>query len=133
MKKVLLDSDAYTFFTAGDKDMLREIESADKVYFSVIVLGELLAAFKKGKKENENLKILNRFMTKMTVEIMNVSQETAKIYADIKRLLEKSGKPIPINDIWIAANVMETGSKLLTFDKHFFNIEGLRIWEKLII
>jgi tRNA(fMet)-specific endonuclease VapC len=38
---------------------------------------------------------------------------------------------IPINDIWIAAHTVETGSKLITYDPHFRHIPGLRIWEEL--
>lgn len=131
MKKVILDSDAYTFFTAGDKEVLKEIERSDKVYMSVIVLGELFAAFKKGRKEKMNLKILDRFLAKLTVEIIIVSKETAEVYANTKRLLERAGKPIPINDLWIASQSLETGSKLITFDKHFMNVAGLSLWKKL--
>jgi len=131
MKKILIDSDAYTFFIKGDKDVQWELENADKVYVSVIVLGELLAAFKKGSREKENLKLLSKFLAKITVETLIVSKETAEVNAETKKLLENIGKPIPSNDLWIASQAIETGSMLITFDKHFLHIPGLRLWNKI--
>ena len=56
-----------------------------------------------------------------------------KTPSDVRKLLEeglrKKGKPIPTNDIWIAAQAMELGAKLVTFDGHFKEIAGLRLWE----
>ena len=131
MKKISLDSNAYTFYIKGYSIIEKELERADKVYISTIVLGELLAAFKKGKKEKESLKFLEKFLSKLTVEILPVSRETAEIYGQIKSLLDKQGTPIPSNDLWIAANAIETGSVLLTYDKHFLEVPGLRLWNKL--
>ena len=45
--------------------------------------------------------------------------------------LRKSGKPIPINDVWIAAHGLETGSILVTYDDHFAVIPGLRLWPEI--
>ena len=49
---------------------------------------------------------------------------TAEHYSNIFLQLKKSGKPIPTNDIWIAASAMENDMPLATFDKHFSNIQG---------
>jgi tRNA(fMet)-specific endonuclease VapC len=43
-------------------------------------------------------------------------------------LLRRKGAPIPINDVWIAAHAMETGSMLITFDVHFRHVNGLLVW-----
>jgi tRNA(fMet)-specific endonuclease VapC len=43
----------------------------------------------------------------------------------------KSGTPIPINDIWIAAHSLETGSILVTYDDRFALIPGLRLWDEI--
>jgi predicted nucleic acid-binding protein len=53
--------------------------------------------------------------------------ETAERFALIKDALRRKGKPIPVNDIWIAARCMETGSVLLSGDEHFNSIGGLLI------
>ncbi len=51
--------------------------------------------------------------------------ETAEYYALIVRRLKAKGRPIPTNDIWIAANAMKHGLALYSFDGHFGQIEGL--------
>jgi len=55
--------------------------------------------------------------------------ETAERFALIKDALKRKGKPIPVNDIWIAAQCMETGAILLSRDLHFSAIEGLLVWQ----
>ena len=42
--------------------------------------------------------------------------------------VSKAGTPIPINDVWIASHAMETGSVVITYDKHFNLVPGLRVW-----
>ncbi len=54
--------------------------------------------------------------------------ETAEIYSEIKNQLKLKGKSLPINDVWIAAHSIETGSVLITYDKHLNHISGLRKW-----
>jgi len=51
--------------------------------------------------------------------------DTAEFFANIKDGLRRKGLPIPVNDIWIAAHTMESGSMLVTFDAQFGNVEGL--------
>jgi tRNA(fMet)-specific endonuclease VapC len=129
MKKILLDTNAYTHFLSGDEKVLSCLARADYVYMSVFVLGELYAGFRAGKKEQQNKQILERFLRKSTVSVLEATQDTAEIFGLIKDSLRKSGHPIPINDIWIAAHALETGSILITDDSHFSTIPGLRLWE----
>lgn len=105
------------------------IESRD-VYVSTIVIGELFAGFRGGTSFRENKRELKQFLSKPGVQIIEVSLETAEIFGEIKNTLRANGTMIPLNDIWIAAHTIETGSKLVTFDLHFRNIAGLRVWEQ---
>jgi predicted nucleic acid-binding protein len=50
----------------------------------------------------------------------------------IKSSLKKAGQPLPLNDVWIAAHALETGSVLVTYDSHFSDVPGLRTWEGLL-
>lgn len=129
MKKILLDTNAYTQFLAGEDTIIDEIVTADVIFFSVIVLAELFSGFKLGSKEEENRKNLEIFLAKPLIEIINISQETAEIYGQIYAALKKAGTPVPINDVWIAAQAIETGAKLISFDRHFSKIPGIRIWK----
>ena len=131
MTKILLDTNAYTGFMNGDQVVFDYIIEAETVYISTIMVGELFAGFNGGKKYSKNVEELRLFLTKDGVEILDVTIETSEIFGEIKAELSKKGKMIPLNDIWIAAHAIETGSKLVTYDAHFKTINGLRIWEEL--
>jgi tRNA(fMet)-specific endonuclease VapC len=127
MKKVLLDASAYSHLLRGNQLIQSEIESADHVYVSAVVIAELLIGFAKGTRSAQNKKILADFLAQPTVVQTNVTQETAEVYQQVYSGLAKRGTPIPINDVWIAAQSLEMGAKLLTCDKHFEYVPGLRV------
>jgi tRNA(fMet)-specific endonuclease VapC len=129
MSKILLDTNCYTAFLAGDHDVLQALTEAQTTFVSIFVLGELYAGFKGGTREKENRNILGKFLKKPSVVTIDASIETAKLFGIIKDMLKQAGRPIPINDVWIAAHALEFGAELVTHDKHFLNIPGLRLWE----
>lgn len=98
---------------------------------SVFVLGELHAGFAGGAKKRENKDTLQRFLMKPSVKILNATTETAEVFGQVKFNLKRSGNPLPINDVWIAAHALETGSVVVTYDTHFESIPGLRLWERV--
>jgi len=128
MKKILLDTNAYSNFLRGDENILAALTDASIVYMSVFVLGELYAGFKAGTKDSWNRELLKTFLEKPTVTILDATIETSDIFGEIKSSLRKTGNPIPINDLWIASHCIETGSILITYDAHFTVIPGLRLW-----
>ena len=128
MRRVLLDTNAYGRLLAGDARVLDEMADADEVLLSVFVMGELLAGFRGGSKLAENRQTLKEFLAKPTVTFLGATAETAEVFGQIKDDLRKRGRPIPLNDVWIAAHAMETGSVLVTDDGHFRRIPGLRLW-----
>jgi tRNA(fMet)-specific endonuclease VapC len=131
MRKMLIDTSAYSHLLLGSADALKALEHADLVYLSVFVLAELYAGFKGGSKETRNRDLLARFIGRPTVRIVPATQETAEVFAEIKHSLKRAGTPLPINDVWIAAHAIETGSVLVTFDSHFNKISGLRLWDAI--
>jgi tRNA(fMet)-specific endonuclease VapC len=131
MKRILLDTNAYVRYLRGDERVLPYLAQADTVYMSVFVLGELLAGFRAGGKEKDNRRILERFLLKSTVTVLDGTLETADFFGLVMASLKKAGTPIPINDVWIAAQAQETGSILVTFDEHFTLVPGLRLWDEL--
>lgn len=130
MRKLLLDTNAYTCLFRGDKDVLEALGLADVVFMSVFVLGELYAGFKGGDREAKNRAHLDDFLRRPTVRILTATRETADIFGTIKHRLKQAGTPIPINDVWIAAHATESGSHLLTYDTHFADVAGLLLWRK---
>lgn len=128
MKKVLLDTNAYTRLLRGDEQVLNLLGRADTVFMSVFVLGELYAGFSGGERESINRQHLDDFLSRPTVRILVATQETSDIFGTIKHRLKLAGTPIPINDVWIAAHTTESGSHLVTYDGHFSKVPGLLIW-----
>jgi tRNA(fMet)-specific endonuclease VapC len=128
MKRLVLDTNAYSALRKGDQKVFDAICEAEKIYISAIVMGELYAGFYNGVKIRENIKQLRNFLDKSPVEPAFVTDETAEIYGHLFTALRKKGTPLPLNDIWIAAQTMELGAVLISFDKHFERISGLRIF-----
>lgn len=127
MKKILLDTNSYTKYANGDRQVAKNIKQAELVYMSTIVLGELYAGFKGGTFETKNKANLNLFLSQPTVSIIKVSAKTAEIYGEVKNQLKNKGKLIPQNDMWIASHTLETDSILISFDQHFLEVSGLKI------
>ena len=129
MKKLILDTNAYTKFKLGDNKVLEILQVADTIGMSTIVLGELLAGFEYGSKKQQNLLELEQFLSSARIEVLPINFETPKFYAKIFATLKTKGKPIPSNDLWIAATALQYSYSLCTYDKHFHNIEDLIIVE----
>ncbi|MFW5856823.1 MAG: type II toxin-antitoxin system VapC family toxin [Planctomycetota bacterium] len=128
MKKVLLDTCAYSDLLRGTgDDVLEALDRCEAVLFSVIVLGELHAGFRAGRHRQKNMETLHDFLAEDPVTILPVTTETAEVFGEVKSALRKGGTPIPINDVWIAAQCLEHGAVLLTRDLHFRHVPGLRL------
>ncbi len=128
MKRILLDTNAISALFAGDQKVLTYLTESENILISVFVLGELYEGFKGGKKEKKNRELLQNFLMENDVEILDATKETAESFAVIKNKLRSLGKPIPINDVWIAAHAIEYNAIIISYDKHFNSIEGLHIW-----
>lgn len=125
MSRVLLDTNGYSALLAGDSRVADELEKSEAILLSPIVIGELLDGFLGGTRNEENRAILTRFREKPRTVCVPITDATAEWFAEIKRMLRKKGNPIPSNDVWIAASCMEHGCRLLSFDTHFCEIDGL--------
>lgn len=107
--------------------MAEQVRRAERLLLSAVVLGELLFGFRIGARYKKNLKEIEAFLENPYVESLAVTMTTADRFARIATALRKKGTPIPTNDIWIAAQAMETGADLLSYDQHFGWIDGL-VW-----
>ncbi|HEY6321138.1 MAG TPA: type II toxin-antitoxin system VapC family toxin [Thermoanaerobaculia bacterium] len=125
--KILLDTNAYSDLARGLSPLTDWVRRAETVLFSSVVAGELLGGFRRGSRLSENVADLQRFVAQPRVHLLPVTWTTAERYGRIYAALRRRGKPIPANDIWIAAHAMETGAELLSSDTHFQYIEGL-VW-----
>ena len=127
MRPVLIDTNAYAAFKRGDEAIIEIIRHIEIIGISPIVLGELLGGFEHGKKTRQNRKELHQFLESSRVKIYPVTPDTANFYSQVYFSLKRKGKPIPTNDMWIAAQALENGCIVCTYDSHFRVIEGLII------
>ena len=124
---VLLDTSAYSALNRGHQAILNVLRRSETVCLSAVVLGELYSGFRAGNRWAENTAQLAQFLSKPSVRVVNVTEETALRYAEVDVYLRKNGRPIPRNDVWIAAAALEHGLQLLTLDVHFRQIPLLLI------
>ena len=124
---VTLDTSAYSQMRRGNQAILDVVRRSETIALSAIVLGELHSGFRAGNRCAENIAQLAQFLSKPSVRVLNVTEETALRYAEIDVYLRKRGRPIPRNDVWIAAVALEHGLHLVTLDAHFREIPLLLI------
>jgi tRNA(fMet)-specific endonuclease VapC len=125
--KICLDTNAYTEFKKGSSALTNLIETADEIFIPIAVLGELFAGFYLGSKTQHNVAELNEFLDLPGITIVEANRDIAHRYGLLVKDLSKKGIPIPTNDVWIAASAFETGSHLVSYDRHFEKIPGLVI------
>ena len=117
--RVALDTNAYVDLCRGVADTVALMEQADSVLLPFVVLGELRAGFAHGRRQVENERILRRFLLKGGVRILFADDQTTHHYAAVFRQLRKQGTPIPTNDMWLAALVLQHTLVLHSRDEHF--------------
>jgi tRNA(fMet)-specific endonuclease VapC len=117
--KLALDTNRYTDLCRGEAAVAAIVEQANEVWLPFIVVGELRAGFAAGSQEARNEAVLRRFLLKPGVGILYADEQTTHHYANVYRQLRKQGTPIPTNDMWIAALVLEHSLVLCARDAHF--------------
>jgi tRNA(fMet)-specific endonuclease VapC len=117
--RLALDTNRYTDLVQGDPLLAESVESADEIWLPFIVLAELRAGFSLGSKGAQNEAVLRRFLFKPSVEILYADEQTTHHYASVFRQLRKQGTPIPTNDMWIAALVLQHSLTLCARGAHF--------------
>lgn len=123
--KIQIDTNIYSLSAKGFQPAVEILKTAEKIVICPVVIGELIAGFKVSSQEKKNRELFNRFLDSPRVEIVDIGEMTAEHYGNIFRSLRKIGKPIPTNDMWIAASALEHGIPLATTDKHFELVPGL--------
>jgi tRNA(fMet)-specific endonuclease VapC len=123
--RVLLDTNAYSALRRGQKLVAERVRSSEEVLLSIVVVGELLFGFRNGSRYEENTKDLQSFAGHPKVRLVPVTWATADLFGQLSAKLRKKARPIPTNDIWIAAHAIETGADLVSSDPHLGHLDDL--------
>lgn len=122
---VLLDTNIIIDIFKNDVGVIQAINTAESLFISSISLGELFYGAYNSSRLTSHLKETKE--VSKSINVLAVGKTTADHYGKIKTQLRKKGRPVPENDIWIAAIAMQFDLTLITKDKHFSEIEGLKL------
>lgn len=122
---VALDTSVAVRFSNGDKAVVAHVLSLPIVILPTVVIGELLFG---AENSSRSLKNLPRYLEFIEIcETVSLGRETAAVYARTRLSLKRKGRPIPMNDVWIAAQCLEHSWLLVTDDSDFGYVDGLML------
>jgi predicted nucleic acid-binding protein len=121
---LILDTNALSAIAEGERGATREFVRAGQVAIPVIVLGE----YRFGIAQSRHRRKYERWLAELVSvsSVLAVDEETAIWYAEIRGQLKEAGTPIPSNDAWIGALSRQHALPILSRDRHFDLIKGLR-------
>lgn len=122
---LVLDSSVIVFGFKSHPAVLDALDQSVQIYVPVIAYGELYNGALKSQAPEKKLEQLAEFIKAVT--LLDVDWNTAQCYGKVRRALEEKGRPIPENDIWIAALAVQHGLRLFARDEHFNEVEGLDV------
>ena len=122
--KFLLDTNIVIALFAEDPSIMERLQEAESVFIPSIVLGELFFGAYKATHVDENVARISDFAA--TSAVLACDAATGRNYGQIKVRLQEKGRPIPENDIWIAAIARQHDLTLVSRDTHFDEVENLK-------
>jgi tRNA(fMet)-specific endonuclease VapC len=123
--EIALDTSVAVRFLNGDTAIVSRVLALPPVVLPIVVVGELLFGAENSTRPLQNLPRYLEFIEACVV--LPLGRETAAVYAKTRLVLKRSGRPIPTNDVWIAAQCLEQGWILVTDDTDFDYVDGLML------
>jgi predicted nucleic acid-binding protein len=122
---VIFDTNAVSAFADANAGVLRRVqEFSTTISLPVVVLGEYRYGLKSSRQRAAREKWLDELEANCSV--LDITAETSRVYAEVRHELRIAGKPIPENDLWIAALARQHGLPVLSNDAHFDEVSGVR-------
>jgi len=125
--RLALDTSRYSDLCRSDEGVVSVLETAESVHLPFVVLAELRAGFAVGRHGVRNERVLRQFLMKDGVALLLADDQTTHHYATVYRQLREQGTPIPTNDIWIAALVLQHNLALCARDRHFRHLPQITL------
>lgn len=119
-----LDTNAVSALFEGDDALVALLGRADRLSLPVIVVGEYRYGLQRSRHRRQLESLLQQLVA--ASELLTVGLETTSVYARTRERLRARGRPLPENDVWIAALCLEHDLELVTRDSDFEHVEGLR-------
>ncbi len=123
--RYLLDTNIISAWLKKEVPIAVHINNAEQIFIPIIALGEMYYGAQFSIKKIETIR--NISMVTQSYPVLSITERSCETFGLIKAALRKKGKPIPENDIWIAAIAKEKNLIVVTRDNHFTEIEGLNI------
>lgn len=117
--RIAIDTNRYTDLCRGLPEAIEPVAQAERVWVPFVVMAELRAGFQVGSRAKENERVLVRFLNSSRVGLLLPDDQTTHHYAVLFAQLRRQGTPLPTNDLWIAALVVQHQLCLLARDAHF--------------
>jgi predicted nucleic acid-binding protein len=114
-----IDTNIYVASCRKEEAVVALFKTADRIYIPIVVIAELRAGFTFGLTAIRNEAILTQFLNTSRVAILPIDDQTTHFYANLYCQMRRKGTPIPTNDLWIAAIVVQHQLPLYTQDRHF--------------
>jgi predicted nucleic acid-binding protein len=121
---VILDTNALSAVADGEPQAVAQIARARVIAVPVIVLGEYRFGFAQSRRRADYERWLAEFL--FPCQVLEVSADTAVLYAEVRCELKREGTPIPANDAWIAALCRQHALPILSRDGHFDLVKAIR-------
>jgi len=117
--RLAIDTNRYVDFAKGVPEVVDRLRRVELIGVPLVVLAELRAGFLCGTKSQKNERHLVTFLDSPRVSVLYPDDGTTHHYARLYRHLREQGTPIPTNDLWIAALVLQHDLQLFARDRHF--------------
>ena len=121
---MILDTNALSAYLDSTPDAVEIVSGARELAIPVIVAGEFAFGVAQSRHREAYERSLQRMLDRCTV--LDIGIETARHYAAIRLELKSAGKPIPANDVWIAALSRQHAIPVMSRDSHFDFVGWLR-------
>lgn len=122
--KVLADTNVFIEVMKGNVVVAQKLDAFSEVYLSPFVHAELYFGAYRSANPSKHIAKVSTVLQK--TKPLSVDSTTAQFFVEIKISLFTKGRPIPENDIWIAASALQYGLPVFTTDTHFDEIENLQ-------
>ena len=120
---MILDTNGLSALVEGDLRLQPILGKANRVAIPVITLGEYRYGISQSRDRLRYEHWLSSYLPGF--QILDIDERTTFSYSTVRSELKKAGKPIPSNDIWIAALCRQYSLPLLSRDRHFDAVPGL--------